>query len=67
MLDWMKLKAFADVKLIVAKMISLFEREENIMGKGENAGDQHFLLFPQCFPNPSSLRVVRSQDCAIKR
>ena len=22
---------------------------ENIMGKGENAGHQHFLLFPQCF------------------
>ena len=22
---------------------------ENIVGKGENAGDQHFLLFPQCF------------------
>ena len=22
---------------------------ENIMGKGENAGYQHFLLFPQCF------------------
>ena len=22
---------------------------ENIMGKGENAGNQHFLLFPQCF------------------
>ena len=21
---------------------------ENIVGKGENAGDQHFLLFPQC-------------------
>ena len=21
---------------------------ENIMGKGENAGYQHFLLFPQC-------------------
>ena len=20
------------------------------MGKGENAGNQHFLLFPQCFP-----------------
>ena len=28
-----------------------FEKEtfENIMGKGENAGDQHFLLYPQCF------------------
>ena len=22
---------------------------ENIMEKGENAGNQHFLLFPQCF------------------
>ena len=22
---------------------------ENIVGKGENAGYQHFLLFPQCF------------------
>ena len=27
----------------------LSEREENIVGKGENAGYQHFLLFPQCF------------------
>ena len=23
--------------------------EENIVGKGENAGYQYFLLFPQCF------------------
>ena len=23
---------------------------ENIVGKGENADSQHFLLFPQCFP-----------------
>ena len=22
---------------------------ENIVGKGENAGSQHFLLSPQCF------------------
>ena len=22
---------------------------ENTEGKGENAGDQHFLFFPQCF------------------
>ena len=22
---------------------------ENIVGKGENAGNHHFLLFPQCF------------------
>ena len=23
---------------------------ENTVGKGENAGNQHFLLFPHCFP-----------------
>ena len=31
---------------------------ENIVGKGENAGNQHFLLFPQCFlllPTPNSI------------
>ena len=30
-------------------MISGYDRVENIMGKGENAGYQHFLLFLQCF------------------
>ena len=46
-----KLKAFADVKSNVAKlMISVFNRVENTVGKGENAGYQHFLLFPHCFP-----------------
>ena len=33
---------------------------ENIVGKGENAGNQHFLLFPQCFlPCPTSDFNVR--------
>ena len=51
-----KLKAFADDKLNVAKMkISLIDRVENTVGKGENAGYQHFLLFPQGFQKPSSL------------
>ena len=27
---------------------------ENNMGKGENAGNQHFLLFPQCFTLPKT-------------
>ena len=49
-LDRTKLKAFADDKLNVAVlMIFLFDRVENTVGKGENAGFQHFLLFPQCF------------------
>ena len=33
---------------------------ENILGKGENAGYQHFLLFPKCFQKPpfsESLKV----------
>ena len=34
-------------------MILVFRREENIVEKGENAGNQHFLLFPQCFHKPS--------------
>ena len=35
-----------------------WERElfKNIVGKGENAGNQHFLLFPQCFlPFPNQI------------
>ena len=42
-------------------MISLLDRIENIVGKGEDAGYLHFLLFPQCFQNASytgSLKVV---------
>ena len=49
-LDLTKLKALADDKINVAQMmISVFNRVENLVGKGENAGYQHFFLFPQCF------------------
>ena len=34
-------------------MISVFDRVENIEGKRENAGNQHFLLFPQCLQKVS--------------
>ena len=40
---------------------------ENIVGKGENAGYQHFLLLPQCFQNPSSSwslkRMTKDERC----
>ena len=50
MLALTKLKAFAEDKFSIAKMlIPCFDRVENIVGKGENAGYQHFLLFQQCF------------------
>ena len=42
-------------------MISLFDSEENNVGKGENAGCHHFLLFPQCLPKPSSLGSLKVQ------
>ena len=51
-LDWSKFKAFADDKIDDVKiMISLFDSVENTVGKEENAGYQHFLLFPRCFPS----------------
>ena len=59
-LDMTKLKAFAEDKLMVPKMtISIFDRVENTVGKGENAGYQHFLLFPLCFPKASSLGLLK--------
>ena len=40
-------------------MISLSDRVENVVGKGENAGYQHFLLFPQSFQKPElNARIV---------
>ena len=49
-LDWSKLKALAGDKINPAEKLKfVLEMLENIVGKGENAGYQHFLLFPQCF------------------
>ena len=47
-------------------MIFLFDRIENTEGKGENAGYQHFLLFLQCFPKPSSSGLLKSGLCGNK-
>ena len=59
-LDWTKFRSSADDKLNVAKiMISVLHRVENIVGKGENAGYQHFLLFPQCFQKASLLGLLK--------
>ena len=63
-LDRSKLKAFADDKLNVNEKLNFgLERAENIVGKGENASHQHFLLFPQCFQKlffsrSSKVRIV---------
>ena len=57
-----KLKAFADNKSNVTQNNEVvLHRIENIVGKEENAGYQHFVLFPQCFQKAfsfSSSKVV---------
>ena len=40
-------------------MIFLIDRTENTVGKGENAGHQHVLLFPECFLKTSSLGLLK--------
>ena len=53
-LDWSKLKAVADNKINVTEELKfVLGRVENIGGKREYAGYQHFILFPQCFQKPS--------------
>ena len=59
-LDWSKLKAFADNKIKLAEKLQFdLGRVENIVGKGENAGYQHFLLFLQCFQKASILQSLK--------
>ena len=49
-----KMKASSDNKCKVVQVVDfVLNRGENIVGKGENAGNHHFLLFPhnvfKCF------------------
>ena len=61
-LDWSKLKAFTDNKLNEAEKLKfVLGRVETIVGKGENAGNQHFLLFPQWFQKSSILGSIKVQ------
>ena len=58
-LNLSKQKAFADYRMNVAKMrIYVFKRAENIVGKGEIAGYQHFLLFALGFQKVFSSGVI---------
>ena len=60
-LELSKLKAFAVEKVNVTwKQKFILGLVEIIVGKGENGGYQHFLIFPQCFQKPAfswSLKV----------
>ena len=59
-LDWSKLKAFAvDKSNLTEKLKFVLGKVENIVGKGENAGHQHFLLFPQCVQKTSFTGLLK--------
>ena len=64
-LNRLKSKAFADDKInVTEKLKSVLGMLENIVGKEENDGYQHFLLYPQCFLK--NFKVANSQDCVVK-
>ena len=44
---------------LIANFTFIFQRIQNIAGKGENAGYQHFLPFPQCFRNVPLLELLK--------
>ena len=61
------MKVSADDNSNIAEMmIYLYDKVENIVGKGENAGYQHFLPFPDnIFQRIFSLAVI-TLDCMAK-
>ena len=61
-LDWSKMKAFADDNKCDSKIEICQWKDRKHLGKGENAGHQHFLFFPTMFSKGYFLRVL-SRDC----
>ena len=47
-------------------MICVPRSVENTVVKGENAGYQYFLLYPQCFQEAVHFRVVKSREHVVK-
>ena len=63
-LDWSKLKTFADDKINVTERLKFVPgRVENILCEVENTGYQHFLLFPQCFQKATLLGLFTVALC----
>ena len=44
---------------VTQKLKFMLGRDENIVGKRENAGNHHFLLFPSCFQKISSNGMLK--------
>ena len=62
-----KFRARADEKSNVGLEVEfVLGKVENIAGKRENAGYQHFLLFPQCFQRSVLSVAVKTRSCSVK-
>ena len=60
MLDWSKLKQFADDNFKFDENSRKFSKQvENTVGKGEIACYKQFLVFPQCFQKVYFLEVSK--------
>ena len=61
------MKAFSDDKINVNQKLKIvLGRIEDIVGKGENAGIKHFLLFPTIFSKAFFPRVENTRDRLVK-
>ena len=66
-LDWSKLETFAEDRINVNEKLEVgLEMVENIAGKGENAGYQHFSPLPIMFSKGLLLKVIKGRDCVVK-
>ena len=66
-LDWSKLKAFADDKINVTKKLKFVVGwVENIVGKRRKCWLPAFSPFPTMFSKGYFLMVIKSQDCVVK-
>ena len=62
-----KLKAFADIKFNVAKMmIAIFDRVENIVGKKRKCWLPAFFSFPSMFSKALCFMVIKTWDYVVK-
>ena len=54
-------RLFRNDRVCDTKNVKFFDMIENIVGKGENAGNQHFLLFQPCFLKTFFLRLGKAR------
>ena len=50
---------FQKIQMLLELLRFVLDRVENIIGRGENAGIQHFLLFSQYFQKDSSSQLLK--------